>query len=280
MRTAPSLALAARSLRLDARSPFVHLLRTRYPQFQIRDLTGIIDGMRAVKSPAEVALIKRASELAGHGIMEAMRSAQAGAWEYQLDAAARYVFFAGGAQGEGYRSITGTGSNAYFGHYHRNDSQLAAGELVLMDYAPDYRYYTSDVARVFPVDGKFSEREKELYELVLKASDAAIEKVRVGANNHTDVHLTAKQILDDAGYGEYFIHGTGHFVGLEVHDAGNYDAPFKAGVVVTVEPGIYIPEEGIGIRIEDVVLVTEDGPVVLSRNIPRTVEDIETVMDK
>ena len=110
--------------------------------------------------------------------------------------------------------------------------------------------------------------------------ESATEKVRIGANNHNDVHLAAKNILDEAGYGEYFIHPTGHFVGLEVHDAGNYDLPFKEGVVVTVEPGIYIPEEGIGIRIEDVVLVTKDGPLVLSRNIPRSIEDIERVMAK
>ena len=113
---------------------------------------------------------------------------------------------------------------------------------------------------------------------MLKASDAAIKKVRVGADYYNDVHMTAKGVLDDAGYGEYFIHGTGHFLGLDVHDAGNYNLPLKAGVVITVEPGIYIPEEGIGIRIEDDILVTKDGPVLLSRHIPRTVLEIETTM--
>ena len=150
--------------------------------------------------------------------------------------------------------------------------------LVLIDTGAAWEHYSADVTRTMPVSGRFSDRERELYELVLKAADAAIDKVRVGAYNYNDVHQTAKGILDQAGYGEYFIHNTGHFVGLEVHDAGNYDLPFKEGVVVTVEPGIYIPEEGIGIRIEDVILVTADGPVVLSRNIPRTVEEIERTM--
>ena len=135
------------------------------------------------------------------------------------------------------------------------------------------------MTRTLPATGKFTAREKELYELVLKAADAAIQKVQVGADNYHDVHKTAKKVLDDAGYGKYFIHGTGHFVGLDVHDAGNYELPLKAGVVLTVEPGIYIPEEGIGIRIEDVVLVTDDGPIVLSRHIPRTIAEIEKVME-
>ena len=113
---------------------------------------------------------------------------------------------------------------------------------------------------------------------MLKASDAAIANVKVGANHYQDLQLTAKRVLDDAGYGDYFIHGIGHFLGLDVHDAGDYSKPLEAGVVLTIEPGIYIPEEGIGVRIEDVILVTKDGPVLMSRDIPRTVEAIEEAM--
>jgi Xaa-Pro aminopeptidase len=185
-----------------------------------------------------------------------------------------------GAQFLGFSTILAWGPNTTVLHYTKNDQVIQDSGLVLIDTGAAWEHYSADVTRTMPVTGKFSERERQLYELVLKASDAAIRKVRVGADNHNDVHLTAKGILDEAGYGEYFIHGTGHFLGLDVHDAGNYDLPLKAGVVVTVEPGIYIPEEGIGIRIEDVVLVTKDGPVVLSRHIPRTVEEIESAMAK
>jgi Xaa-Pro aminopeptidase len=180
----------------------------------------------------------------------------------------------------GFSTILAWGPNATVLHYTKNNQEILDKGLVLIDTGAAWEHYSADVTRTIPVNGKFSKREKELYELVLKASNAAIDKVRVGANYNDDVHMTAKQVLDEAGYGEYFIHGTGHFVGLDVHDAGNYDLPLKEGVVVTVEPGIYIPEEGIGIRIEDVVLVTSDGPQILSRHIPRTVKEIERQMAK
>ena len=163
-------------------------------------------------------------------------------------------------------------------HYGSNDQQIQETGLVLIDTGAAWEHYSADVTRTIPVSGTFSAREKELYELVLNASNAAIQRVNPGADYYNDVHMTAKKTLDDAGYGQYFIHGTGHFLGLDVHDAGDYDLPLKAGVVITVEPGIYIPEEGIGIRIEDDILVTKDGPVVLSKHIPRTVEEIERTM--
>jgi Xaa-Pro aminopeptidase len=148
----------------------------------------------------------------------------------------------------------------------------------LLDTGAAWEHYSADVTRTFPVNGKFSAREREIYELVLRAQNEAIKKVQVGADYYKDVHLTAKGVLDEAGYGQYFIHGTGHYLGLDVHDAGNYEKPLEAGVVITVEPGIYIPEEGIGVRIEDDSLVTAKGPVILSGHIPRSVEEIEALM--
>ena len=171
-----------------------------------------------------------------------------------------------------------SGPNTTVLHYGQNDQPIAESGLVLVDTGAAVEHYTADVSRTFPVGGTFSARERELYELVLKAADATIAEVKVGAVYYDDIHMTAKSILDEAGYGEYFIHGVGHLVGLDVHDVGNRRLPLKEGVVMTVEPGIYIPEEGIGIRIEDVVLVTKDGPVVLSRHIPRTVEEVEAAM--
>ena len=212
--------------------------------------------------------------------MAAMQAVQPGMQEFQLQSVVDHTYEMEGAQFLGFSTILAWGPNATVLHYTKNNQRIQNSGLVLIDTGAAWEHYSADVTRTFPVNGKFTDREKELYELVLKASDAAIKKVQVGAYNYDDVHLAAKAVLDEAGYGQYFIHGTGHFVGLDVHDAGDYDLPYKAGVVVTVEPGIYIPEEGIGIRIEDVVLVTEDGPVVLSRHIPRTVADIEAAMAK
>ena len=149
--------------------------------------------MRIKKSPREIDLVRRASELAGLGIMEAIRSSGPEVMEYQLDAAARYVFELNGAQGEGYRSITASGTNAYYGHYYRNESALVDGELVLMDYAPDYRYYTSDVARMWPVNGAFDAGQRRLYGFIVDYSQALMKRIRPG--------VTADTIMDEAAGG-------------------------------------------------------------------------------
>jgi Xaa-Pro aminopeptidase len=240
----------------------------------------LIPEMRRIKNSYEIERIQKAVNITGKGLVAAMQAVRPGLKEFQLQSIVDHTYEMEGAQFLGFSTILAWGPNATVLHYTKNDQVIQDSGLVLIDTGAAWEHYSADVTRTMPVTGKFSAREKELYELVLKAADAAIKEVKVGANNHNDVHKTAKKVLDDAGYGKYFIHGTGHFVGLDVHDAGNYDLPFKAGVVVTVEPGIYIPEEGIGIRIEDVVLVTDDGPVVLSKHIPRTIAEIEKVMKK
>jgi Xaa-Pro aminopeptidase len=252
--------------------------QARVPGTSLENMADLIPEMRRIKTPYELERIQKAVDITGKGLVAAMQSVRPGLAEFQLQSIVDHTYEMEGAQFLGFSTILAWGPNATVLHYTKNNQVIQDAGLVLIDTGAAWEHYSADVTRTMPVTGQFSEREKELYELVLKASDAAIQKVRVGADNHNDVHLTAKGILDEAGYGEYFIHGTGHFVGLDVHDAGNYELPFKPGVVVTVEPGIYIPEEGIGIRIEDVVLVTKDGPIVLSRHIPRTVEDIESVM--
>lgn len=254
--------------------------QSRVPGTSLSNMADVIPEMRRVKDDYEIERIQKAVDVTGKGLVAAMRAVQPGMQEFQLQSLVDHTYQMEGAQFRGFSTILAWGHNSTVLHYTKNDQVIEDSGLVLIDTGAAWEHYSADVTRTMPVSGKFSDREKELYELVLKAADAAIEQVRIGANNHNDVHLTAKKILDDAGYGEYFIHSTGHFLGLDVHDAGNYDLPLKAGVVVTVEPGIYIPEEGIGIRIEDVVLVTEDGPVVLSKHIPRTVEEIERVMLK
>jgi Xaa-Pro aminopeptidase len=254
--------------------------QSRVPGTSLENMADLIPEMRRVKNAYEIERIQKAVDVTGKGLVAAMQAVQPGLQEFQLQSIVDHTYEMEGAQFLGFSTILAWGPNTTVLHYTKNDQVIKDSGLVLIDTGAAWEHYSADVTRTIPVTGTFSDREKELYELVLKAADAAIEKVRVGADNHNDVHMTAKSILDEAGYGEYFIHGTGHFLGLDVHDAGNYELPLKAGVVVTVEPGIYIPEEGIGIRIEDVVLVTRDGPVVLSRHIPRTVLEIEETMGK
>ena len=254
--------------------------QARVPASSLENMADLVPEMRRIKEDLEIAQIQKAVDITGEGILAAMQSVEPGMKEFQLQSVVEHVYEMAGAQFLGFSTILAAGANATVLHYGSNNQPIADRGLVLIDTGAAWQHYSADVSRTFPVSGEFSQRERELYELVLKAADTAIANVRVGADHYNDLHLVAKSVLEEAGYGEYFIHGIGHFVGLDVHDAGNYALPLKEGVVLTIEPGIYIPEEGIGIRIEDVVLVTADGPVVLSRHIPRTAEEIESAMRK
>jgi len=254
--------------------------QSRVPGTSLENMADLVPEMRRIKDDQEIAQIQKAIDVTGKGIVAAMKSVEPGMLEFQLQSVVEHAYEMEGAQFLGFSTILAWGPNTTVLHYGQNNQPIQESGLVLIDTGAAWQHYSADVTRTIPVDGTFSPRERELYELVLKAADAAIQKVQVGADYYKDVHMTAKSILDDAGYGKYFIHGTGHFLGLDVHDAGNYDLPLKAGVVITVEPGIYIPEEGIGIRIEDDILVTKDGPVLLSRHIPRTVSEIESAMSE
>jgi Xaa-Pro aminopeptidase len=272
---------------------FIQLLRTRYPQFEIRDLSPILDKMRIVKSPREVDLIRKASRLAGYGVMEAIRCTEPGAKEFQLDAAARFVFLSNGAQGEAYSSITGSGTNAYFGHYSRNDAELYAGDLVLMDYAPDYRYYVSDVTRMWPVNGKFNHWQKELYGFIIQYSNALIQRIRPGVTVDSILDQAAKemeQVLDGMKFSNpkhevaardalRFRGHLSHPVGMAVHDVGSYKGkPLIPGIVFTVDPMLWVHDERLYIRMEDTVVVTEEGVENFTDFIPTELDEIEALM--
>ncbi len=279
--------------RASREGAFVRKLRERYPQFPIADLTPIVDTMRLHKSPRELELVRRASELAGMGIMEAMRSTKPGLHEYQLDAAAYYIYRINGAQGEGYRSITATGTNAYFGHYYRNDAELKDGELILMDHAPDYGYYTSDIARMWPVNGVFSPDQRKLYTFIVRYSEALLSRLRPG--------VTPDQVLDGAAEemapvieeleftnplheqaAQEALSFRGHLshpVGLAVHDVGRYRGrPFETGLVFALDPMLWVHEERLYVRMEDVVAITADGVENFTDFMPRTVDEIEAFM--
>jgi Xaa-Pro aminopeptidase len=269
---------------------FVQLVQQRFPQLSVRDLSPTLDAMRTIKSPAEIAVIRRATQLAGLGIMEAMRSTAAGVYEYQLDAAAKYVYYLNGARGDGYASIIGGGTNAFMGHYFRKADALRDGDLVLMDYAPDVRYYTSDVTRIWPVNGTFSPAQKALYEYIVAYRDALFRYIKPG--------VTSDEVLDRAAADmrQYLVGKTfaspahkraveeglvfrGHFqhpVGMAVHDVGRVrGVPLQAGMVFTIDPMIWIPEERLYIRIEDVALVTADGVENLSGFVPSSMADVQ-----
>ena len=279
--------------RASREGAFVTRLRERYPQFPIADLTPIVDTMRLHKSPREMELVRRASELAGMGIMEAMRSTKPGLFEYQLDAAAYYIYRINGSQGEGYRSITATGTNAYFGHYYRNDAELKDGELILMDHAPDYRYYTSDIARMWPVSGKFTEDQRKLYTFIVRYSEALLSRLRPGVTPDQVMDGAAEEmepVIDELGFTNplheqaarealVFRGHLSHPVGLAVHDVGSYRArPFEAGLVFALDPMLWVHDERLYVRMEDVVAITENGVENFTDFMPRTVDEIEAFM--
>lgn len=272
---------------------FIDLLRLRFPSFEIRDITPILDEMRIAKSPKEIELIRRASELAGLALMEAMRGTKPGVYEYQLDAAARYVFLVNGARNEGYNSITAGGTNAWMGHYSQNSSPLKDGDLVLMDYAPDYHYYTSDVTRMWPVNGTFSPWQKELFGYVVKYRDVLLKYIRPGvtadevmAQARREMETVwkntpfSKEIYRKAAEGALSFRGhLSHPVGLTVHDVGNYrKGPLKVGTVFSIDPMIWVPEERLYVRLEDVVVVTETGVENFTAWLPASFDGIETIM--
>jgi Xaa-Pro aminopeptidase len=269
---------------------FMRLLKDRFPQFELRDLSPALDTLRTIKSPTEITLIRRATQLAGLGIMEAMRSTAPGVSEYQLDAAAKYVFHLNGARGDGYASIVGGGTNAFFGHYFRKTDVLKSGDLVLMDYAPDYRYYTSDVTRIWPVNGKFSPAQRALYDYIVAYRDALFRHIKPGVTSDEVLDRAAAEMttyLADKTFAspahlravQGGIAFRGHFqhpVGMTVHDVGRIrGVPLRAGMVFTIDPMIWIPEERLYIRIEDVALVTADGVENLSGFVPSRVAEIE-----
>jgi Xaa-Pro aminopeptidase len=273
------------------------LLRTRFPRAEVRDLSPILDELRSVKSPREIALIRRASQLAGRGLIEAMKSTRAGATEFQLDAVARYVFLANGARLEGYRSITASGTeNIGNMHYYRNLDTLRQGDLVLMDFAPDYRYYTSDIARIWPVSGKFSPEQRELLQFVLDYRNCILGRVRPGVTP-TAIRDEAKVAMEEVFRRTRFskpayqqaarrLVETGggvfsHPVGMAVHDDGDYSrGALKPGQVFSIDPQLRVPEENLYLRYEDVIVITESGFENFTDFLPSELDEIEKLVGR
>jgi Xaa-Pro aminopeptidase len=268
----------------------VSRLRGLFPFAEIAQVTTPIAHLRMTKSASELALLNRAIQitLAAHGA--ACRAVADGRLEYEVEAALEFEFRRAGATRPAFPSIVGSGPNSVILHYDENTRQMHRGELVVVDIGAEFEEYAADITRTYPVGGKFSSRQREIYNIVFAAQEAALKAVKPGVviGKSGPIHRAAYEYIDSHGkdlkgnsLGQYFIHGTSHHLGLDVHDAvSEPDRVLEAGMVITVEPGVYIPDENLGVRIEDVVLITETGYELLSKDLPRTLEEIEKMMAK
>lgn len=283
--------------------------RTKSAPMELVDSAVLLHEMRRLKTAEEIANMRKAAVITEEGHRLAMAFAKPGVNEYEVEAVLNRVFRERGAERHAYRPIVGSGPNATILHYIRNDRQLQKGDLLLIDAGCEYNYYAADVTRTFPVDGRFSEAQRRVYDIVLRAQEEAIAKVASGVT-FEQVHAVSVRVitqglielgliqgplevaLTEERHKAFFMHGTSHYLGMDVHDVGPYfqngkSRPFEPGVVVTIEPGIYIakdnldvPEEyrGIGIRIEDDILVTASGNENLTAGVPKTIPDVEAAV--
>jgi Xaa-Pro aminopeptidase len=243
----------------------------------VADLSDHLYGLRQVKQPAEIEAMRAAGRAGALAMAEAIRSTRAGVGEWELEALMSWVQIRNGATGPGYHGIVGSGPNSLVLHYSTSRRTLQSGEVILLDYAPEVDHYVSDITRTWPVDGKFTPRQAELYDAVLAAQLAGIAAVKPG-RTLADVEEACAAVLAERGFKDFVRHGACHWIGMEVHDAGDYTAPFVPGMSFTVEPGLYEPATGIGIRIEDVVVVTADGCEVTSALVPKERAEVEALV--
>jgi Xaa-Pro aminopeptidase len=297
MRSAALAAADPWDGRPSREAAFAAKLKAAAPGADVRNLDPILDGLRVIKTPREIVLLREATHIAGLGLMEAMRAVRPGMREYEVEAIADWVFKTHGSQGIAYFGLVAAGKNAVFPHYHGGSSELKAEDLVLFDYAPDYRYYASDVTRMFPASGRFSPVQRELYGVYLEMYTALMESIRPNVGP-LDVLRDATAKMDGiiAAWtfsrpthrqaAERFVaqlresqrNALGHFVGMEVHDVSAPIEKLEPGMVFTIEPALTIPDDGIYIRLEDVLLITPTGYENLSAFAPMDIDGIEKLM--
>ena len=258
---------AAHNAPISADLAIIRESTARIPGSTIGDQTQLLPSMRAVKSAAEIACVQRACDITAVGFAAALLAAKPGRTEFDVQEAVEHAYKSAGARSTAYNTISGTGFNATVLHYHANSKPIQAGELLVLDSGASFGGYAADVTRTFAVSGKFTPRQKLVYDTVLKSQLASIRACRPGAKM-SDVDAAARKVIAQAGFGDNFIHGIGHHLGLEVHDADPATA-LEPGMIVTIEPGIYIPEESLGVRIEDDILITSGAPKVLTAAIPK-----------
>jgi len=279
----------------DAR--FGKWIRETYPTHDYERSAPIMHKIRSIKDEVEIALIQKACDLTGSAFRKILKTIKPGVMEYEIEADIIHEFIRNRSRGFAYTPIIASGASACVLHYIDNNRECKAGDVILMDFAAEYANYASDLTRCVPVSGKFTARQKEVYNAVLRVMKAAtkmlvpgtflheyqaevgelMEKELLGLGLITQEDID-KQTPDSPAYKKYFMHGTSHYLGLDVHDVGSWTKPIEAGMVFTCEPGIYIPEENLGIRLENDILVTENGPKDLMANIPLEADDIEALM--
>jgi len=269
---------------------FAKEIKNKYPQVVIRSLSGKIAPLRMIKSEQEIAEMQKAIDITIDGVKSLMKNAKVGMMEYELEAYFDFECKTKGVKDFAFTTIAAAGKNAAILHYVENNSEIKDGDLILFDLGAQWNCYNADITRVFPVSGKFTERQKDVYEAVLRVNKAVIKKIAPGVDSK-ELNLWAKDLIaeeciklglikEKSEVSKYYWHSIGHNLGLDTHDLGMHGREFifKEGIVFTVEPGIYISEENIGIRIEDDILVTKDGCEVLTKNMIKEVNEIEEFM--
>ncbi|MFT5969625.1 MAG: Xaa-Pro aminopeptidase [Flavobacteriales bacterium] len=276
----------------------INALKNKYPVHEFERLGPIMMGLREVKSEIEIALMQEACDITEKALRRILKFTKPGVWEYEMEAEIIHEFLINRSTGHAYSPIIATGNNANCLHYTDNNSQVKDGDLILMDFGAEYGNYAADLSRTIPANGRFTDRQKAVYSSVLHVMKEST-KMLVPGTILNDYHVAVGRLMEAElvklglldttdiknqdpnwpAYKKYFMHGTSHYIGLDVHDLGSRVDPFVAGNVFTCEPGIYIPEEGIGIRIENDIVVTNDGPFDLMRNIPREIAEIEDIMN-
>jgi Xaa-Pro aminopeptidase len=272
MKHAPTLHLISSLVSPTAEKPpdlaLYGDISARIPGTSTKNSSRLLERMRMVKTDAEIAALERAISVTHQGISDVIAAMKPGISEFQLDGILEESFKSQGAQFMAFAPIVGCGEQATILHYERRNQPLGDGELLLMDVGAEWDRYAADISRTVPVNGSFSPEQARIYDIVLEAAEAAIAKIRPGVTVR-EVHEAAREVIRKHGHIEDFLHSTSHFLGLDVHDVGDYGMPLEAGMVITVEPGIYLSKEKIGVRIEDDILVTKNGSRNLSAAIPR-----------
>lgn len=279
---------------------FIQLLKIRFPQFQIKDLTPTLDTLRLIKSAREIELLRKSTQIAGLALIECMKATRPGVMEYELDAVGKFVFYRNGAQGEAYYSLIASGPNAMIGHYNAGKREMKDGDMLLMDFGPDYGYYMSDLTRVWPVNGKFSKGQRQLYDFYVGCYRSILQAIRPGQTAQV-ILQEAVQTMDallvkttfanqahEKGARQFVDRfresakrpqaSLGHWVGMSTHDVGNDSGPLRPGMVFTIEPSLLVPEENLNIRCEDMVVILEQKAEILSDFLPLDASAIEKLM--
>jgi Xaa-Pro aminopeptidase len=251
----------------------VEKIRQTFPYYELKDISPHVDALRMIKSAREIETLEGNGWVSAEAHRRAIEITRVGGWEYEIEAEATHTMLKYGAEGAGYPAIVGSGPNSNAWHYNDSSRQLQDGDIIVMDYGASMGYLTMDITRTWPASGKFTELQERAYRCVLEAEKAIIAAMKPGVTRQ-ETRAIAAAIFEKWGFDNQYPGGAGHFVGMSVHDVGDYNLPLQPGMVIAVEPIIDIPEEDLHIRIEDTVLITEDGNIVLSAHVPKEVDEI------